>query len=317
MKKLALRTKAKLSFDIDDQFNFEKTFFSPSHFEAKLDLYKKEPSVYYLTMNLCHMMLGLKYYIFNGKLCVEIFSEKELSKDIFGKIKKELTVRLPLDSNDDDFYNKYANDKFLGPVLKRNIGAKPFKMYSLYESLIISTLLQNCTVQRTISMCENMLSQYGTLLCFDKIKLYAMWRPEDFRATDRELRELKIGYRAKNILRITEHFVKSKISERELRKLSTDKLEKELLKIYGVGKQTVFYIIDRAEYLKHISLWERKILSKYIFDKELCEEKYLVDWFHKRYHQWCGRAFSLIFEDIFFQHRNKPLPWLKKIMREK
>jgi len=317
MKKLTLKAKAKLAFDIDDQFNFEKTFYSPSHFEAKLDLYKKEQSVYYLTMNLGYVLLGLKFYIFNGELCVEIFSEKKLSKDVLGKIKEDLTVRLSLNSNDYDFYNKYANDELLGPVIKRNIGARLFKIYSLYEGLIISVLLQNCTVQRTINMCENMLSQYGTLLCFDKTELYALWRPEDLHATDEELRKLKVGYRAKNILRITEHFVKNKISEAELSKLSTDKLEKELLKIYGVGKQTVFYIIDRAEYLKHISLWERKILSKYIFNKELCDEKYLVDWFHEQYHQWCGRVFSLIFEDIFFQHKNRPFPWLKKIMREK
>jgi len=213
--------------------------------------------------------------------------------------------------------SRLGREAWLGFVIRRNRGARSFNIYSLYEELIIPVLLQNCTVQRTISMCENMLSKYGTLLYFDKIELYAMWRPEDLNATEEELRKLKVGYRAKNILRITEHFVTNKVSEKELRKLSTDKLEKELLKIYGVGKQTVFYIIDRADYLKHISLWERKILSKYIFDKELCDEKYLVDWFHKRYHQYCGMAFSLIFEDIFFQHKIKPFNWLKKIMREK
>lgn len=317
MKKLALRAKKNITFDIDDQFNFEKTFYSPSHFEAKLDLYKKDQSVYYLTMNLGHTILGLKYYIFSGKLCVEIFSEQKLSKDVLEKTKEELMVRLSLDNNDAVFYKKYSKDRLLKSVLNKNRGKRIFKMYSLYEELIISVFLQNCTVQRTISMCQNMLSQHGTLLCFDKIELYAMWRPEDLRTTDEELRELKVGYRAKNILRITEHFVNNNVSETELRRLSTDKLEKELLKIYGIGKQTVFYIIGRAEYLKHISLWERKILSKYIFDKELCEEKHLVNWFHEQYQQWCGLAFSLIFEDIFFQHKNKPFPWLKKIMREK
>lgn len=316
MKKLVLRAKKILTFDIDDQFNFEKTFYSASRFDSKLELYKKEQSVYYITMNLGYVMLGLKYFIFNGKLCVEIFSEQKLSKDVFGKIKEELMFRLSLDNNDSVFYKKYYKDKLLGSVLKRNRGKRKFKMHSLYEELIISVYLQNTTVQRTISMCQNMLSKYGTLLCFDNIELYAMWRSEDLRATDEELRELKVGYRAKNILRITEHFVKNNVSEPELRKLSTDKLEKELLKIFGVGKQTVFYIIGRAEYLKHISLWERKILSKYIFDKELCEEEYLVNWFHEKYHQWCGLAFSVIFEDIFFQHKNKPFPWLKKIMRE-
>jgi 3-methyladenine DNA glycosylase/8-oxoguanine DNA glycosylase len=316
MKKFVLRVKKKITFDIDDQFNFERTFYSASRFDSKLELYIKEQSVYYLTMNPGYVMLGLKYYIFNGKLCVEIFSNQKLSKDVLGKIKEELTYRLSLENNGNVFYKKYSKDKLLKTVLKRNRGKGAFKMYSLYEELIISVFLQNTTVQRTISMCQNMLSKYGTLLCFDKIELYAMWRPEDLHATDEELRRLKVGYRAKIILRITEHFINNNFSEAELRKLSTDKLEKELLKIYGVGKQTVSYIIGRAEYLKHIPLWERKILSKYIFDKELCEEKHLIAWFHEKYHQSCGLAFSLILEDIFFQHKKVPFPWLKKIMRE-
>ena len=54
-----------------------------------------------------------------------------------------------------------------------------------------------------------------------------------------------------------------------------------------------------------------------VYNKELCEEKYLIDWFHTRYGQWCGMALSLIIEDIFYQHKNKPFSWLKKIMREK
>ena len=80
MKKLELKAKTKLAFDIDDQFNFEKTFYSPSAFESRLELYKKEQSVYYLTMNIDQMKLGLKYYVYNGQLCAEIYYEKRLSK---------------------------------------------------------------------------------------------------------------------------------------------------------------------------------------------------------------------------------------------
>lgn len=317
MKKKNLTFKTSLSFDVDNHFSFEKTFYSPSRFLSKLELYDENKSCYYLPLNLGFVKLGLKYYMCCKQLCVDIYSENKLNQDTLKKVEKEFSFRLALDDNYSQFYTKYANDEYLKDIINRNMGKQNIIICSLYENLIICVFLQNATVQRTISMCQNMLEKYGTLLCFDNIELYAMWKPEELKATDEELRALKLGYRTKNILRITEYFIKNRVSESELREMPTDKLEKELLKIYGVGKQTVFYIIGRPEYLKHIPLWERKILSKYLFNKELCEEKNLIDWFHTRYGQWCGMVLSLIFENIFYQHKKKPFPWLKKIMREK
>ncbi|NQE52663.1 hypothetical protein C5S29_03645 [ANME-1 cluster archaeon GoMg3.2] len=317
MNKKNLKYRETMSVIVDEHFSFEKTFFSPSRFPSKLELYNKNKGCYYLPLNLGFIKLGLKYYMCHKQLCVDIFSERELSKDSLIIAKKEIKYRLSLNNNYSQFYSKYENDRYLKDIINRNREKQKFRMYSLYENLIVSTFLQNATVQRTIKMCQNMLERYGTLLCFNGIELYAMWRPEELKATDEELRALKLGYRSKNILRITEHFINNEINESELREMPTDKLEKELLEIYGVGKQTVFYLIDRPEYLKHIPLWERKILSKYLFDKELVEEKILIEWFHTQYGQWCGMALTLIFEDIFYQHKKKPFPWLKKIMREK
>ncbi len=317
MKKKNLKFEITLKFDVDSLFLFEETFYSPSRFPSKLELYDKDKSCYYLPLNLGFIMLGLKYYMCGKQLCLDIYSEYKLDEKTLKKVEEEIRSRLALDKDYSEFYTKYAHDKFLKNVIKRNQGRLKVSIYSLYENLIVSVFLQNATVQRTISMCQNMLEKYGTLLCFAGTELYAMWRPGELKATDEELRALKVGYRAKNILRITEHFAQNKIDEPGLRKLSTEKLEKELLKIYGVGKQTVFYIIGKTEYLKHIPLWERKILSKYIFDKDLCDEKFLVNWFREQYGQWCGLALSLIFEDIFYQHKEKPILWMKEIMREK
>jgi 3-methyladenine DNA glycosylase/8-oxoguanine DNA glycosylase len=193
-------------------------------------------------------------------------------------------------------------------------------MYSLYENLIISTFLQNATIKRTIDMTYNMLTNYGKKIKFDNKTLFSLWVPKELNATDEELRKLKVGYRSKNILRITKYFIDNNIDEITLRKLSNSELEKELMKIYGVGKQTVFYLMlsqfHRTNFLKHIPLWERKIISKYIFNKELCSEIEIIDWLKTNYGDWYGFVLSLIIEDIFFKHKQKPFPWLKKILRE-
>ncbi len=312
-KKLSLRTT--LRFNVKEAFSFEETFYSPVRFPSKLELYKED--CYYFAMNLGYIIVGLKYYMCGKQLCLDIYSQHKCGRKTLAKIEEEIRCGLSGDNDYREFYNRYVNDKLLKNVIKRHQGKHNFSIYSLYENLIVSVFLQNATVQRTISMCQNMLEKYGTLLCFDNIEVYAMWRPEELHASEEELRLSKIGYRAKNILYITKHFVENNISEAALRKMPRDKLEKELLKIYGVGKQTVFYIIGGTENIKHIPVWERKILSKYIFNEELCEERVLVDWFREKYGKWCGLALSLIFEDIFHQHKEKPFLWLKEIMREK
>ena len=46
-------------------------------------------------------------------------------------------------------------------VLARWRGVHPSTYSSLYEYLVISTLLQNATVRRTVQMAENLFGQYG------------------------------------------------------------------------------------------------------------------------------------------------------------
>ncbi|OGW41136.1 MAG: hypothetical protein A2Y97_09610 [Nitrospirae bacterium RBG_13_39_12] len=169
-------------------------------------------------------------------------------------------------------------------------------------------------------MGNNMLAAYGTPLEFDGVELTALWSYKEFFPPKADLRQLKVGYRAKNLLRVAKHFQENDLSEKKLREMSTEILEKELLKIYGIGKQTVFYTMlgqfHRTRYLKHIPLWERKILSRYIFNEELCEEQEMVRWFQSQYGDWCGFALSMIIEEVFYQHHQKSITWLKEIMRE-
>lgn len=318
MMRKKLKYQKTIKFATDVPFSFGKTVHSFSRFPSKLELFKD--NCFYVALNIRNITAGLKYYMKNGQLYLDVYSENKLNNQALKEISEEVKFRFSLDVDYSQFYQRYSSDKFLKDIIKRNYGKRIFSMYSLYENLMVSIFLQNATVQRTITMCSNMLEKYGTLLNFDDIELYAIWEPKDFSPTEEELRNLKVGYRAKNFLRVTEFFRKSNVSEQELRKLTTDLLEKELLKIYGVGKQTVFYTMlgqfHRIEYLKHIPLWERKILSKYIFNKDLCEEKYIVNWFHAEYGEWCGFTLSMIFEDIFYQHKQKPIQWLKEIMRD-
>lgn len=303
-----------------EPFSFEKTFYDPSRYETNLEKYSGNK--YHLYMRFESLYLGLKFqFKEDRKLHLTIYSLHKLDDNNLTEIVEEIKDRFSLEIDHSEFYNSYSTDQYLKHIIQRNWGKHLVSIYSLYENLIISVFLQNTTIQRTKDMTCNMLSNFGTILKFSDIKLFAMWTPYEFKASSEELRALKVGYRDKNILRITQDFIDKKINEKYLRSLTNDLLEKELLKIFGVGKQTVFYSMlgqfHRTNYLKHIPLWERKILSKYLFDSELCDEREMVDWFHERYGNWCGFALAMVVNDIFYQHKLSTFVWMKKILREK
>ena len=318
MKSLILKNKKLFKLEYKEPFSFEKTFYNPSRYESGLEYYNGND--FYMSLSFLDLVFGLKFYMnTDSQLIMELYSENKLSNRTTSAVVKEITFRFSLNMDYKSFHDNYSKDKFLSEVIKRNYGKHISSLYSLYENLIISVLLQNTTIKRTVDMTKNLLEAYGKRIEYDSQKLYALWTPKELNATDSDLRVLKVGYRAKNILRITDYF-KSAPDCLDYRELNENELEKELLKIYGVGKQTVFYSMlgtfHITGYLKHIPLWERKILSKYIFNEELCEEKYIVDWFHSTYANWCGYALSMIIEDVFFIHKSNPIPWMKKILKE-
>lgn len=319
MKTINLNHKTIQELYYTKPFSFEKTFYNPSRYKSGLESF--DGSNFCMSLRFKNEIFGLKFYIVaNEQLIMEIYSRNEISEELNNQIKDEISFRFSLNMDYSEFYAKYSSDKYLSGIIERNYGKHIGGLYSLYENLMISILLQNTTVKRTIDMTYNLLNKYGVIIQFNSQTLYGLWLPHELNTSDEELRALKVGYRSKNILRINQYFTQNIISDSTYRELPINELEKELLKIYGVGKQTVFYSMlgqfHVTGYLKHIPLWERKILSKYIFNEELCEEKFIVNWFQDTYDNWCGFALSMIIEDVFFIHRKNPIPWLKILLRE-
>ena len=318
---MKLLKRKEIIFNPSQPFSFEKTFYNPSHFPSKMEKYSPENRTYYIPLTWNKKIFGIKFSQYGKAIKVSIYSNKNILKKELAEIISELDYRFSITKKYKEFYKKYSTYKFLKSIIKRNRGKHISTNYSLYHHLIVSIFLQNTTIKRTIAMCEAVLRKYGQRIFFDNIELMSLWDLNAFHASENDLRNLKLGYRAKSIIRVTNLFLEMNLNDLSLRKLETKDLVKELLKIYGVGKQTVFYLalsqFQRTEYLKHIPLWERKVISRYVFNKELVDENKIIEWFQYKYEIWCGYALSLIWEDIFHRHKKKPFPWLVKIMKEK
>lgn len=303
-------------------FHFDGTVFRPDHFPSR-DMQWKS-GTYWQTLRWKHSNYGLRLQNLgnyrNPKIKATIFAEKKTSSNTLREIANEIRWRFDLDSTGVPlFVRKFRRDNLVGSALRHHPGMRLKSGYSLYEYLVITVLLQNTIVQRSISMLQILFEKYGKQVSFDGHVLWTFWDPESIHdASEKELRSLKLGYRAKTLKRQAESFVQGTVDERELRNTKDrGTLAKALDEIYGVGSQSAWYMATEFfhfyDALDYISPWEGKIVSRIVFGRYRSLEK-LRDFFAKRYGEFRGLAFSYLLIDIFWQHREMPIEWLSRLV---
>jgi 3-methyladenine DNA glycosylase/8-oxoguanine DNA glycosylase len=306
-------------------FSFDPTLHKPDHFPAPDNVW--EPSVRWQTMPWDGTPLGLRFKnegsVDQPLISLSIWSHQELNDRFIDELLSELEHRYRFQFDLTDFYERFSGDVQLGPIIARWRGMRPLNHNSLYEYLIIAIVLQNATVRRSVSMMQALFENYGTPLAFDDRLLYCFWEPPVVhRATEEDLRGLKVGYRAKSIKRVTAAFVEEEIDEFELRKQSKEQQREALLGLYGIGPASVGYILvdvfHHLDELSHISPWEQKIYSKLFFDREP-DHPVPVDVLLETIDEWYGAykmlAVHYIWEDLFWRRRKQSVPWLEELIR--
>jgi len=323
-KPIKLKLQKTIKIKPTKPFDFDSTFHKPDHFTSGDNLW--EPGVRWQTWNWEKISLGLKFVskgsVNNPLIEVKIYSQNKLEKDVVNSLIEEIKYSYNLNLDLKDFYKEFKDDKILSPVIKKLKGMRPGHPSSLYEYLIIGIVLQNASVKRSMQMFQALLENYGKLLEFDNKKLWCFWNPEVFKKISEEnLRALKVGYRAKSIKKISDQFAQGLISETELRKQNREAQMNELLKLYGIGPATVWYILfdvfHRWDFFNHISPWEQKIYSKLFFNKNSenpVPVKKLLKHF-ERFGKYKQLAVHYIWEDLFWRREKENIPWLEKEIR--
>lgn len=257
------------------------------------------------------------------KVSVKIFSSKNLTPKFLNCLKQEIIWRYNLNLDLSRFYHDVSKDPLLKPIIKKFRGLRPMHSGSLYEYLIIAIVLQNATVKRSVHMMQTLFENYGNLLEFDNQKFWCFWKPKILaNAGEQKLRDLKMGYRAKSLIKVSEPFTKRKIDELELRRNNIEEQEETLISLYGIGPASVGYIMldvfHRWDYLNHISPWEQKIYTKIFFNKNYEKNLVPVDKMLKYFNKW-GKwknlAVHYVWEDIWWKRKHEHIPWLEKEIR--
>jgi len=305
-------------------FNFNSTFHKPDHFTSGDNEW--QPGIRWQTWQWQGKQLGLKFInsgtLLKPKIKLKIYSKEQIDKKTLKLLIDEVCYRFNLNLDLSGFYQKFNLDKVMQPVIKRWRGTRPGQPSSLYEYLIIGVVLQNATVRRSVQMFKALLENYGTLLEYDGKKLWCFWQAGKLQpVTEEELRTLKVGYRAKSIKKIDDHFTQGLINEFKLRQQDRQTQKQTLLKIYGVGPATVNYLLfdvfHHHDAFNHISPWEQKIYSKLFFDQDPekpISVKKLLKYFD-RYSPYRILAVHYIWWDLWWKRKNKHIPWLEKLIR--
>ena len=306
-------------------FKFDATLHKPDHFPAADNRW--QPGVRWQTMRWQKTPLGLAFEnrgtVDRPKIALSIWSKDRLDRRFVAGLVDEITYRYNLQLDLTDFYRRSKNDPQLGPIMDRWRGMRPLNYSSLYEYLMIAIVLQNATVRRSVQMMQALLENYGTRLFYDSQELYCAWEPKVMdRATEQELRDLKVGYRAKSIKRVTAAFAQREIDEFDLRTRSREEQRQALLGLYGIGPASVEYILSdvfhHLDALSYISPWEQKIYSKLFFDvspDEPVPTDELLALFDSRFGAFKMLAVHYIWEDLFWRRKNEKVEWLEKLIR--
>jgi len=275
MKK-AIKLKLRKTIKIRPKapFDFDSTFYKPDHFTSGDNLWKND--IKWQTWHWRKIPLGIKFINKGTKskplVEIKIYSKNKLGKKFIDSLIDEIKYRYNFDLDLKSFYRQFKNDKILSPIIKKWKGMRPGHPSSLYEYLIIGIVLQNATVRRSVQMFQKLLENYGKLLEFDNKKLWCFWCPGGLqKVSEDDLRNLKVGYRAKSIKKIDEQFAKGLINKYKLREKDRETQMEELLKLYGIGPATVWYLLfdvfHHWDFFNHISPWEQKIYSKLFFNR--------------------------------------------------
>jgi 3-methyladenine DNA glycosylase/8-oxoguanine DNA glycosylase len=318
---MMLSTSYTLELQPSAPFHFDGTLHKPSHFPSGDIVW--QPGTLWTTRRVANESLGLKLEnagtVDAPRIRLTIFAGRSLTACEVAAVSDAVAYDFDLYADLAPFNDLLERDELMRPVLGRWRGMRTMGG-PLYESLVICVMLQNATVRRSVQMLDNLFRAYGVLLHFDGQALHGFWPPQALDAAPEEdLRALKVGYRAKSLKRISGQFARGECDDSGLRGLSNDELKRALLKIYGVGPATVWYLMfevfHRNDAFDHVSPWEQKIYSRLLFDQELVPAGQVLAEVERRWGRWKMLAAHYLFEDLFWRRAHTPVPWLEDLIR--
>jgi 3-methyladenine DNA glycosylase/8-oxoguanine DNA glycosylase len=306
---IVLELRKELVLTPVQSFNFRYSLWKPSHFYTGLEMHTLTHS--YRTFRLdVNTYTVIEAYKNNNKINIKIYA----NKDLYPNETEEIYKRVAYSYGIFEEYNlpkKYFDrNDYMKKVIKVFYGTRISCPESLFEISVISLLLQNTTILRTVQMFKNLIEQYGKVVKFNDIVLFSFFTPENLSDVEESILKAtcRLGYRTKYIINYANFFVCNK--NRDLLRLDKQNLLEKLQTIKGVGPYTSNVIASHAlRDTRAIPLdsWNRGILSNRIYNRNVIDKEDLQKMLHDDFGDYAGLVALYVIESEYINQPIVPL----------
>jgi N-glycosylase/DNA lyase len=168
-----------------------------------------------------------------------------------------------------------------------------------FEALISFILSSNTNIPRIRRMVDGLSRTYGETIEHGEFTVRTFPAPEVLgRASERELRELGLGYRARYVKETSELVASGRMDLEGLRALSTDEARAALIGLPGVGPKvadcTLLYALGKNGAFP-LDVWTKRALETFYFDGRPTRPHVLQGFVREYFGRFAGYAQLFIF----------------------
>ncbi len=171
---------------------------------------------------------------------------------------------------------------------------------NVWEMLISFIISQNKSIPHIQTCIENICEKFGELVTDENEETYYAFPTleELSNATEEELRECKVGFRAPYIIDACQKVNDDTVILQTLRHMSTQEAKETLMKIKGVGEKVAHCVLlfglNKTDTFP-TDVWIKRIMEELYFNQEEVDHKTIMTFAKEHFGDYAGYAQQYLF----------------------
>lgn len=196
-----------------------------------------------------------------------------------------------------DYLLKY-DDKLKEAIEKKN-GIRILKQ-EFFENLLSFIISQNKQIPHIMKIVDDIANKYGDKLGeYEGREYYSFPTVEQLKgATEEDFKELKTGFRAPYLMDAIKLVSDGSINVSNFSDLTTLEVEKELIKIKGVGTKVancvLLFSLGRRDAFP-VDVWIQRIMEELYYNGEKTKKEVIIDFAKEHFGEYGGYAQQYLF----------------------
>jgi 3-methyladenine DNA glycosylase/8-oxoguanine DNA glycosylase len=302
VNKMILKYVSSLELNLLEPFSFELTVHKPAGWHWSTPSEKFRNGKFWSGFRLHNEPVGLKMQAAANIVRADIYGQEPTDEDYLIAIKRELGKALGEEEDIKGFYEFARSEPILNEAVDHLRGMRMGRIPDFFGRVILAICLQMAPLKRSRQMMDMVLSEFGTLLEFDRheVRIWPQAAEIVGLAPSALRQKAKLGYRAERLVNAANYLVSGPISLDKLDSLSDEEARKMVMNIPGVGEYSAGILLGRKNV--PVDSWSLVILSELFLGGspangrgDIPAVKKLIE---QRWGRWGRLAFAYIVNDL-------------------